>query len=136
MKYLNKLYRWLFTDEERAFIPDLVGVIVLAVGISWWICSFMLHQRDMLWIDELEAKDEHAWSVITNLTDRINEVEHMLNYYNEPVNEPCCVIAEQQLRELESKSGICDVITTADSTVTLPGLPINIGDLFDEMCSE
>ena len=136
MKYLNKLSRWLFTDEERAFIPDFIGVIVLAVGISWWICSFMLHQRDMLWIDELEAKDEHAWSVITNLADRINEVEHTLNYYNEPVNEPCCVIAERELQALEEKSGICDVITTADSTVTLPGLPINIGDLFDEMCSE
>ena len=136
MKYLSKLYRWLFTDEERAFIPDFVGVIVLAVGISWWICSYMLHQRDMLWIEDLEAKDEYAWSVINNLADRINEVEHMLNYYNEPVNEPCCVIAERELQALEAKSGICDVITTADSTVTLPGLKINIGDLFDEMCSE
>ena len=138
MKYVSKLYQWLFSAEERAFIPDFVGMIAISVSISWFISSYMFNDRDLLWIDKIEAQERYEWSVIDSLRQRIDEVEYILHLHDDPWKpEPCCSVAEAELKRLdEAEVGICHVISTADSTTRLPGLAINIGDLFNEMCPE
>ena len=53
-----KILRWLFTREERKFLPEMLTTICFAVGVSWVVCSFMLHERDLLWNSALyESQD-------------------------------------------------------------------------------
>ena len=53
-----KLLRWLFTREERKFLPEMLTTICFAVGVSWVVCSFMLHERDLLWNSALYASQD------------------------------------------------------------------------------
>ena len=136
--YFKMFYHWWFTNEERAVIPDFLIIISVSVSISWFISSYMFNYIDLLWIDKIEAQERYEWSVIDSLRQRIDEVEYILHLHDDPWKpEPCCSIAEAELKRLdEAEVGICHVISTADSTVKLPGLAIDIGDLFNEMCPE
>ena len=136
--YFKMLYHWLFADEERAVIPDFLIIIAVSVSISWWISSFMFHERELLWIDKIEAKEQYEWLVIDSLAHRLDQVEYLLHLHDDPWEpEPCCSVAEAELKRLdEAEVGICHVISTADSTIMLPGLAIDIGELFNEMCTE
>ena len=53
-----KLLRWLFTREERKFLPEMLTTICFAAGVSWVVCSFMLHERDLLWNSALYASQD------------------------------------------------------------------------------
>ena len=53
-----KILRWLFTREERKFLPEMLTTICFAVGVSWVVCSFMLHERDLLWNSALYASQD------------------------------------------------------------------------------
>ena len=53
-----KLLRWLFTREERKFLPEMLITICFATGVSWVVCSFMLHERDLLWNSALYASQD------------------------------------------------------------------------------
>ena len=131
MKYLNKLYRWLFTDEERTFIPDWFVMICFSIGISWWVCSYMLDQRDMLWLEDIEAKRQYEWSVIDSLQARLDQVEYILKL-DYPDDEP----NYEYLEELVVYPEWCDTVNPTNKSIELPGLPVNIGDLYNEMCTE
>ena len=53
-----KILKWLFTREERTFLPEMLTTICFAIGISWVVCSYMLNQRDLLWSDTvIQAQD-------------------------------------------------------------------------------
>ena len=131
MKYLNKLYRWLFTDEERTFVPDWFVMICFSIGISWWVCSYMLDQRDMLWLTDIEAKRQYEWSVIDSLQARLDQVEYILKL-DYPDDEP----NYEHLEELVIYPEWCGIVDPTNKNIVLPGLPVNIGDLYDEMCTE
>ena len=131
MKYLNKLYRWLFTDEERTFIPDWFVMICFSIGISWWVCSYMFNQRDMLWLKDIEAQRQYEWSVIDSLQARLDQVEYILNL-DYPDDEP----NYERLEELVVYPEWCYTVDPTNKNIVLPGLPVNIGDLYDEMCTE
>ena len=53
-----RLLRWLFTREERKFLPEMLTTICFAAGVSWVVCSFMLHERDLLWNSALYASQD------------------------------------------------------------------------------
>ena len=53
-----KILRWLFTREERKFLPEMLTTICFAAGVSWVVCSFMLHERDLLWNSALYASQD------------------------------------------------------------------------------
>lgn len=53
-----KLIKWLFTREERKFLPEMLTTILFAMGISWVVCSYMLHQRELLWDSVLYQAQE------------------------------------------------------------------------------
>ena len=132
------VYYWLFTSNEREWIPYTLMVFTCSVALSWWICCYMLNDRNLLWVDKIEAQDLYIESLINGLEYRIHTLEDLLHMHEEEWKpEPCCSVAEWELRRLdELEPSICEIITTADSTVRFPGLKTNIGDLFHEMCPE
>ena len=62
-----RLLQWLFTREERKFLPEMVTTICFAVSISWFVCSYMLHQRDFLWESALYKSQDIDFDIYENL---------------------------------------------------------------------
>ena len=62
-----RLLQWLFTREERKFLPEMFTTICFAVSISWFVCSYMLHQRDFLWESALYKTQDIDFDIYENL---------------------------------------------------------------------
>lgn len=66
-----KILKWLFTKEERGFLPEMLTTICFTIGISWVVCSYMLDERDLEWeytIIQAQDIDFEMYDVIHELT--------------------------------------------------------------------
>ena len=117
-----KILQWLFTKEERTFLPEMLSTICFSIGISWVVCSYMLNQRDLLWGDTvIQAQD-----VDFEMYDTIHELTMW--------------VVDLQIELLELQMHVDELENPwqfeLDEPIMLPGLSIKVEERTHEVRGE